>query len=60
MDPTKEYNFDILANAVSRINGVMSDVHRVMHNGSVSENVKSRMIISLRDAANDLERIKTK
>mgnify|MGYP001069402026 CR=1 FL=1 len=50
-------NFDLIYTASAQIHGVHDDMMRCLHRGEVPDIVRERMCQSLRNAADDLEKL---
>lgn len=54
----KDWNYDRIHSAQSQLNDALGDMMRCLYRGEVNDIVRERMVMKLRDAANDLARLK--
>ena len=54
----QDWNFDRMQSAMAQMDTVKNDMLRSLHKGKVNDVVKERMCIFLRNAADDLDKIK--
>lgn len=60
MSDAKELNYDLIHCAMSQIQVAQNDMMRCLHQGEVSDVVRERMCAFLRNAADDLEKLRLK
>jgi hypothetical protein len=56
----KDWNRDRIITALAQMHGVHNDMMSILDRGYASENMRNRMVAFLRNAADDLEKIKCK
>ena len=54
----KDWNYDRIHTAQAQMQDVLGDMMRCLHRGEVNDIVRERMVMRLRDAADDLARLK--
>ena len=54
----QDWNFDRMQSVMAQMDTVKNDMLRSLHKGKVNDVVKERMCIFLRNAADDLDKIK--
>lgn len=56
-DYTKHWNYDRIVTAQAQMNVVQNDMSRILFAHEVSKNTKDRMVMNLRHAADDLDKM---